>query len=216
MEIGSWKGKSTICLAAGAKEGKNVRVAAIDPHCASYVHAPGQTTEQELRRNLYLAGLDEKVDVIVATSEEACARWNHPVSLLWIDGDHRYESVKLDFMLWSPHLVEGGIVAFHDTFVWPGPERVVSEFLVRATSWCDLRYVGTVTYATKSAKLGCRQLARKCLQAALRSFHGVRLRGGMPKRFYFLMKELKKRQGLDVLVFSPFLSLRRLLGLRKV
>jgi predicted O-methyltransferase YrrM len=31
-EIGSWQGKSTIWLAAGARSGRGARVAAIDPH----------------------------------------------------------------------------------------------------------------------------------------------------------------------------------------
>ena len=36
------------------------------------------------------------------TSEEASRGWNHPVRVLWIDGDHRYEAAKLDFTLWEP------------------------------------------------------------------------------------------------------------------
>ena len=37
-EIGSWKGKSTIWLAYGSKQGKNVRIYAIDPHTGSSSH----------------------------------------------------------------------------------------------------------------------------------------------------------------------------------
>jgi predicted O-methyltransferase YrrM len=32
IEIGSWKGKSTICLALGSKDGPRVKVYSIDPH----------------------------------------------------------------------------------------------------------------------------------------------------------------------------------------
>ncbi len=34
--------------------------------------------------------------------------------LLWIDGDHAYESVKRDFELYAPRVRPGGLIAFHD------------------------------------------------------------------------------------------------------
>jgi cephalosporin hydroxylase len=55
---------------------------------------------------------------VVATSEEAAADWSRPISLLWIDGDHEYESVRQDLRLWEPYLLPGATVALHDTFVW--------------------------------------------------------------------------------------------------
>ncbi len=36
------------------------------------------------------------------------------VDLLFIDGDHRYEGVMADFLLYSPLVKKGGIIAFHD------------------------------------------------------------------------------------------------------
>lgn len=41
--------------------------------------------------------------------------WKKPIRLLWIDGSHKYEHAKMDFLLWEKHLVKGGIIAFHDT-----------------------------------------------------------------------------------------------------
>src|SRR5688500_180349 len=38
VEIGSWKGKSTIFLARGSLAGSRVRVYAVDPHTGSEVH----------------------------------------------------------------------------------------------------------------------------------------------------------------------------------
>lgn len=37
-----------------------------------------------------------------------------PVDLLFIDGDHRYASVKKDFEMYSPLVRSGGLVVFHD------------------------------------------------------------------------------------------------------
>lgn len=36
------------------------------------------------------------------------------VDMLFIDGDHRYEGVMADFLLYEPLVKKGGIVAFHD------------------------------------------------------------------------------------------------------
>ena len=37
-----------------------------------------------------------------------------PVDFLFIDGDHSYEGVKSDFMLYAPLVRPGGLIAFHD------------------------------------------------------------------------------------------------------
>lgn len=37
-----------------------------------------------------------------------------PIHLLFIDGDHHYETVKRDIEGWTPKVVIGGIVIFHD------------------------------------------------------------------------------------------------------
>jgi hypothetical protein len=38
VEIGSWKGRSTICIAIGSKAGKKNKCYAIDPHTGSSEH----------------------------------------------------------------------------------------------------------------------------------------------------------------------------------
>lgn len=41
-------------------------------------------------------------------------RLNRPLDLLFIDGDHRYESVLADVTMYSPLVRSGGIIALHD------------------------------------------------------------------------------------------------------
>lgn len=36
------------------------------------------------------------------------------IDLLFIDGDHAYETVKTDFEMYSPLVKEGGLIGFHD------------------------------------------------------------------------------------------------------
>ena len=58
---------------------------------------------------------------------DAAKAWEKPIRLLFIDADHSYEASKLDFDLWSPFVVPGGLIALHDIGEWPG----VTEFYER-------------------------------------------------------------------------------------
>ena len=119
VEIGSYRGNSTIALARGAAAGNRVRVYAIDPH----VHfiGPkggiyGPADQAALYRNITKHGVGELVAIVCLPSGAVAKSWTgQSVGLLWIDGDHRYESVRLDLDSWYPHVVSGGIIAFHDS-----------------------------------------------------------------------------------------------------
>ncbi|MFH0806294.1 MAG: class I SAM-dependent methyltransferase [Candidatus Brennerbacteria bacterium] len=52
------------------------------------------------------------------------------LDLLFIDGDHTYEGVKKDFLMYSPLVKNGGLVAFHDVAYHPfaGPDCEVEKF----------------------------------------------------------------------------------------
>ena len=176
VEIGSWQGKSTIWLAAGASAGRGAPVVAIDPHVGTSLRAAGETTAPLLRRNLARAGVADHVEVVVATSEQAATDWNRPISLLWIDGDHEYESVRQDVALWEPHLLPGAAIALHDTFVWPGPERVVRELLIGTRRYTSFDHAETTTAARRCDRLGAREALVRRAQLARRAAYGVRLR----------------------------------------
>jgi len=129
VEIGSWKGKSTVCLALGSKEGNNAKVYAVDPHINTPCHknySKGEGTFSEFIRNLQKSGVSESVFPIVKKSKEASADFNHKIDFLFIDGDHSYNSVKEDFELWFPKLITGGIIAFHDA-VYSEVKRLIDE-----------------------------------------------------------------------------------------
>jgi predicted O-methyltransferase YrrM len=176
VEIGSWHGKSTIWLAAGARAGRGARVVAIDPHTGTALRAEGETTELALRANLEQAGVDDQVEVIVATSDDAAARWTRPVSLLWIDGDHEYESVRRDLALWEPHLMSDAAVALHDTFVWPGPERVVQELLIGTGRFTSFVHAETTTAARRCKPLLPHLALWRRAGLVRRALYGMRLR----------------------------------------
>jgi hypothetical protein len=127
VEIGSWRGMSTIALAKGAR----VPVYAIEPH-EEFVGVLGghfgPADRLAFFENLLTAGVVERVRLVNLSSEVVAPGWNLPVGLLWVDGDHRYEAVKRDFECWEPHLRD--LVAFHDT-IQPnlGSTQFVDELL---------------------------------------------------------------------------------------
>jgi hypothetical protein len=102
VEIGSWKGKSTIALARGAAATHREKIYAIDPHAVQPEEGYLEDTRAEFHANLKQAGVDSQVVPMIMTSEKAAHGWSIPIRLLWIDGDHRYEPAQLDFSSGSP------------------------------------------------------------------------------------------------------------------
>lgn len=163
VEIGSWKGKSTIWLAKACEAVPGARIFAIDPH--------REGSEQEFRRNVKMAGVDAILTPIVAPSVEALKGWDRPIGLLWIDGDHRYESVKSDFFGWEPFVVEGGVVAFHDTYSWEGVRRVVDEDVLRSDRFKVLGQVDSILAVSKVSSLSLADHVRRKTIVTLRGIY---------------------------------------------
>lgn len=156
LEIGSWKGKSTIWLAKASLSGPKVKVYAVDPHTGSPEHKEQfgtVDTFSDFKQNIERAGVTETVIPIVKTSMQAAQEWDgSPIEFLWIDGAHEYEMVKQDFDLWSPYVVEGGTIAFHDTGLrsgTQGPKEFVEQHIFPSRFFKDVRFYETITIATK-------------------------------------------------------------------
>jgi predicted O-methyltransferase YrrM len=151
VEIGSWKGRSTVCLATGSRAGAGGHVYAIDPHTGSAEHhaAFGEVdTVAEFRANVEGAGVAGLVTALVTTSLDAGAGFDRPVELLFVDGAHEYDAVRADLELWLPKVVDGGFVAVHDAFLeQSGPRRAIRELLAGACS--DVHFVHSLFHARK-------------------------------------------------------------------
>ena len=146
VEIGSFKGKSTVMLGSLAGRYGLGRVVAIDPHAGlGYlgVETPHQDpTYDQFLSSLKAARVEEHVEVRRSFSREVAVGWDRPIRLLWIDGDHSYQGCKEDFELFSPYLVEGAVVALHDTLnAFEGPIRVFVEQILRGGGICSGRAV---------------------------------------------------------------------------
>lgn len=140
VEVGSYRGKSTVALALGARQGGRdaarpaTPVFAIEPH-ESFTGVLGGEFGPADRGAFYGAmlrtGCYEEVRLINLSSAQVALGWQRPVGLLWIDGDHRYEAVSEDVLAWAPHLRAGAAVVFDDAASDSelGPYRAVNELL---------------------------------------------------------------------------------------
>jgi MMP 1-O-methyltransferase len=152
VEIGSWKGKSTIYLGQGSKSGNKVKIFAVDPHTGSSEHQKENKklwTFEEFKRNVENAGVSDIIKPIISTSEESARAFIEPIEFIFIDGAHEYELVKLDFKLWFPKVINGGTMAFHDTIGWSGPNKVVSEFVFKSKFFKNVTFIDSITYGQK-------------------------------------------------------------------
>jgi predicted O-methyltransferase YrrM len=135
VEIGSYRGRSTVALALGSMAGSGVPVYAIEPHerftgLLGGEFWPGDRTE--FFKNIVNAGVAEVVRLVNLSSEVVTPGWSQPLGLLWIDGDHRYPAVKRDFDCWERFLAPGAVVAFHDSLDPElGPAQVIADALLR-------------------------------------------------------------------------------------
>ncbi|HOW57608.1 MAG TPA: class I SAM-dependent methyltransferase [Smithellaceae bacterium] len=133
LEIGSYCGKSAVCLGTACKE-NNAILFSLDHHQGSEEQQPGQAYfDEELfnketglvdtlgffRKTIRDFALEETVIPVIGRSETVVRGWLTPLSLIFIDGSHAYESVKNDYEIWPKHLIGGGYLIFHDIFPDP-------------------------------------------------------------------------------------------------
>jgi MMP 1-O-methyltransferase len=180
VEIGSWQGKSTVALGLGAAKAHCEKIYAIDPHAVQPEEGYLEDTRSAFVANIKRAGVDGQVIPMIMTSKEAARDWRQPIRLLWIDGDHRYESVKQDFLLWEPFLVDGGIIAMHDTIRKKGPKKVLWENVFRSCRFQDIAIVDNITAARKVRKASLWATLRKWLTIGFRGIYIGARKGRLP------------------------------------
>jgi predicted O-methyltransferase YrrM len=152
LEIGTFKGKSTVGLATIARRYQLGPVVTVDPHTAPAPTDPdlaGQASSWDaFTAALRAAGVADAVEAHRAYSRELAPGWTRPIRFLWIDGDHTYAGAREDLALFGPHLVPGGIVAFHDVLhAYEGPVRVFVEEVLRSDRFGPAGVCGSIGWA---------------------------------------------------------------------
>ncbi|MDB4870455.1 MAG: hypothetical protein JWL97_1459 [Gemmatimonadales bacterium] len=152
VEIGSFKGRSTIGLAHVCRHYGLGNVVAVDPHTAPSVTDPDLngkgTTLEDFRANLNRAGLAGHVDTRVMYSGDLARKWSDPIRFLWIDGDHTYSGAKADVELFKPYLVPGALLLMHDVLgTHYGSLRTFIEHVLGSDDFGPAGYSGSIGWA---------------------------------------------------------------------
>lgn len=171
VEIGSFRGRSTIVLAMSADP--TTEVVAIDPH-AGTDRGPQEIGGYEdeasgdhraFEENLRVAGVRRRVTHVRKFSEDALADVDGSVDLLYIDGAHRYGPALADIRHWGDRVGDGGSMLIHDAFSAIGVTGAILRELLLSDRF---RYVGRqgslavyrATPATPRSRSATRQLAQ--------------------------------------------------------
>jgi MMP 1-O-methyltransferase len=148
LEIGTYCGKSTIYLAAAAREASQL-VITVDHHHGSEENQPGWEyhdptlvdgrtgrldTLPSFRATLAATGLESQVIAVVGRSAEVAGLWRAPLGMLFIDGGHTDAAAQADYANWAPNVAPGGALAIHDVFPDPAdggqaPYRIYCQAL---------------------------------------------------------------------------------------
>ena len=202
VEIGSFRGRSTIVLASAAQEG--VDLVAIDPHGGS--DRGPQEIDPDARRgdednaafeaNLRRAGVRERVRHVRRFSDEALAEVDGDVQLLYIDGAHRYRPARQDIELWGSRVAAAGTMLMHDAFNAIGVTLAQLRLLLLSSEW---RYKG------RAGSLA--RYRRTPLDPRTRARNALGQLGGLP---YFV-----RNLAVKVLIVARLRPLAALLGCRQ-
>jgi hypothetical protein len=145
VEIGSFRGRSTIVLASAAADG--VEVVAIDPHLGGdrgpqeFDDAPdlGERDRAAFAANLDAAGVSQRVRHVRARSARAIGEVAGEVALLYVDGAHRIRPASADLRHWGARVPEGGTLLVHDSFSSIGVTVALLAEVIGRHGW---RYAG--------------------------------------------------------------------------
>jgi predicted O-methyltransferase YrrM len=149
VELGSFQGKSTIWLAQARKP-----VYAIDPH-KGYVAKTMKFPETfyKFKENIIKARVADTITPIRKTSIDAAKEWNRPIRVLFIDALHDEKNALRDYKIWSKFVVDGGIIAIHDSFLrWCGSEKVAQKYIVNGNSFHKIGFSGSILYGRKGKR----------------------------------------------------------------
>jgi len=148
VEIGSFKGRSTVSFGFGCK-GTQKHIYAIDLFEGDGKDYGQGEFQKVFQANVERCGLTEYVTPIKKHSLEVAKDWNKPIDILFIDGSHEYEDVKADFEAFYPFVRKKGIIAFHDIRgKWNGVIKYWGE--VQKSGWLkDVGKVSSLGFGTK-------------------------------------------------------------------
>jgi len=101
IEIGRFRGGSTVLLAVAVGQQGHLYSLDIEPRF-----------DEDIYKVLSQLNLLDRVEIVVSNSSSVSI--DYEFDFAFIDGDHSYRAVKLDYNNIMPVIKEGGLIIFHD------------------------------------------------------------------------------------------------------
>lgn len=150
LEIGSFKGKTTVFLSHAIKAlDLEKQLHTIDPYTgeASEVGCSDENIESAYETFKEATANLDNHEHVRAYSDETLSQFEDTTfSLVFVDGDHTYEGVMADYRNYAPLLADGGIMVFDDYAnpQWPGVGRAVEAIIGEGKLTVDRRMWKTI------------------------------------------------------------------------
>jgi predicted O-methyltransferase YrrM len=148
LEVGSFLGLSTRFLLDVSSKWDAV-VTAVDPNIPHRVF----DNPKDLLELLNARYLNNRLEIVTAYfgNPSSCMTGQIPIvnsglgsayDLIFIDGDHSYESVIDNFNLSLKMLAQGGCIVFHDALSWDGVEKALEDIAIEFRGKATVEILG--------------------------------------------------------------------------
>lgn len=160
LEVGCWKGRSTICMALGVKDGgRSDKLYTIDsfeggPPADFSIYIPDEAAravvENSFHENIRRFEVEGIITLVKARSRDTLPegdKWK-PVRLAFVDGLHDYENAKFDIINCGRLLEPNGIITIHDSRDAESMSNAVRDTITTG-EWLDKKYIDSILEAIK-------------------------------------------------------------------
>lgn len=149
VEVGTWKGASAMHMAFVCRRlGLEAEIVCVDTWLGNWQHwsrrEGGVGSQSDLKiyngmprlyyqflSNVVHCGYEDMVTPLPLTGVAGAKLFEHlklTPDIIYVDGDHEYESVLFDLRLWIKQLAPGGVL-IGDDYTWPSVKRAVGEIM---------------------------------------------------------------------------------------
>lgn len=141
LEVGSFAGKSTVCIAKGLK------LSGRDMTCIDLRFQPDFLT------NIGFFGYNRSIRTLQGPSLDHVADWASPISYLYIDGHHGKGYALSDLFLWDLFVIPGGYVALDDTIGFMIGPNLQVQAMIAGGCYTFIEEAGGVSFLRKNHSL---------------------------------------------------------------
>jgi len=130
VEIGTYRGKSSICLYDKIQEsGKDITLYTVDNWMGTEPH----DQPEDNNRDIFIENRGTRgINLIDDDTVYVCDLFtSQSVDFLFIDSNNQYSALEYEISCWTPKMKSGSIISGHD-YHWDGVGRVVNSLFPTA------------------------------------------------------------------------------------